>query len=75
MLFAAYAFYWHRKLPDWRGNARYLKQPDRGLWAFWQFLGSSAWTDEGRQLRNRHLFHWAMALLAGSIGHLVVWFL
>jgi hypothetical protein len=71
LVFLLWSLYGLRALPDWR-NARYVRNPRRTLWAFWQVLGDREWTEEGRRLRRAYYRHLATGVLLASLAFMIV---
>lgn len=62
IVFLAWALYGKLRLPEWR-DARYVRHPERRVWAFWHVFDSREWTEEGLRLRRAYLRH----LLTGVV--------
>jgi hypothetical protein len=62
IVFLAWALYAKVKLPDWR-DARYVRNPARRVWGFWDIFDNREWTDEGLRLRRAYLRH----ILTGAV--------
>jgi len=44
VLFAAWGLYMAVRLPHWH-DPKYVRRPERRMWAFWQFLDDDEWTE------------------------------
>lgn len=67
VLFAAWGLYMAVRLPHWH-DPKYVRRPERRMWAFWQFLDDDEWTEEGRILRRRYVRSMGVALLVAFGG-------
>jgi hypothetical protein len=72
-VFGLWGLYSYRRLGD--PNApRNLRDPQRRIWTLSHLLGDSRWTDEGRVVRRRWLFHLAIGVLLGLAAMAIVVF-